>query len=161
MYFSRFLPTFCEHLFHWLTNFLGLGPKRCSLKEVYLSQSCKHRACNVSGKWTLSQIFFQEFCLLSWNKYLKGHFWLAGSASRDLMKSQRTDERWKTKESYWSQNYQGIERVSIGQKYQQRNVFTSNGDSNEKLSLKLAVPKFAKRSFQIIFSKTYLFTKIL
>ena len=77
------------------------------------------------------------------------------------MKSQRTDERWKTKESYWSQNYQGIERVSIGQKYQQRNVFTSNGDSNEKLSLKLAVPKFAKRSFQIIFSKTYLFTKIL
>ena len=41
----------------------------------------------------------------------------------------------------------------IGQKYQQRNVFTSNGGSNEKLSLKLAVPKFQKRSFQIILSK--------
>ena len=28
--------------------------------------------------------------------------------------------------------------------YQQINVFTSNGDSNAKLSLKLAVPKFQK-----------------
>ena len=42
----------------------------------------------------------------------------------------------------------------IGQKYQQRNVFTSNGGSNEKFSLKPAVPKSQKRSFQIIFSKT-------
>ena len=28
--------------------------------------------------------------------------------------------------------------------YMQRNVLTSNGGSNEKLSLKLAVPKFRK-----------------
>ena len=77
------------------------------------------------------------------------------------MQSQRIDERWKTKESYWSQSYQGIEGVSISQKYQQRNVFTSNGDSNEKFSLKLAVHKFQKQFFQIIFSKTYLFSKFL
>ena len=42
--------------------------------------------------------------------------------------------------------------MHTGQKYQQRDVFTSNGDSNEKLSLKLAAPKFQKWSFQI-FSK--------
>ena len=35
--------------------------------------------------------------------------------------------------------------------YQQRNVFTSNGGSNSKLSLKLAVPKFEKCFFQIVF----------
>ena len=51
----------------------------------------------------------------------------------------------RTKEIYWGQNYQGTEGVSIGQKYQQRNVFTSNGDGHEKL----AVSKFQKRSFQI------------
>ena len=52
-----------------------------------------------------------------------------------------------------------IEGVSIGQKYQQRNVFTSNGDNDKKISLKLV--KFQKRSLKIIFSKTYLFDKIL
>ena len=103
---------------------------------------------------SFTDFFFQEFCLLLWNKYLKEHFWMAGSVSGDLMQSQRTNGRWKTKESYWSQNYQGIEGVPIGQKYQQRNVFTSIGDSNENLSLKLTVPKFQKRSFQIAFSKT-------
>ena len=41
--------------------------------------------------------------------------------------------------------------------YQQRNVFTTNRGRNEKPALKLAVTKFQKRSFQIIFSKTYLF----
>ena len=59
------------------------------------------------------------------------------------MQSQITDGRWNTKKSYWSQNYQDIEGVSIGQKYQQRNVFTSNGDNNKKISLKLV--KFQKR----------------
>ena len=75
---------------------------------------------------------------------------MAGSVCRDLIQSQRADERWKMKETYWSQNYQGIEGVSIGQNYKQGNVFTSNGGSNEKFSLKLAVPKFPKRSFQIL-----------
>ena len=75
---------------------------------------------------------------------------MAGSICRDLIQSQRADERWKMKETYWSQNYQGIEGVSIGQKYKQGNVFISNGGSNEKFSLKLAVPKFPKRSFQIL-----------
>ena len=42
--------------------------------------------------------------------------------------------------------------------YQQRNVFTSNGGSNEKLSLKLAVPKFRKWSFQFIFTRNYIYT---
>ena len=55
---------------------------------------------------------------------------MAGSG--DLMQSQITDGRWNTKKSYWSQNYQDIEGVSIGQKYQQRNVFTSNGDNDKK-----------------------------
>ena len=73
---------------------------------------------------------------------------MAGSVCRDLIQSQRADERWKMKETYWSQNYQGIEGVSIGQNYKQGNVFTSNGGSNEKFSLKLAVPKFPKRSFK-------------
>ena len=41
--------------------------------------------------------------------------------------------------------------------YQQRNVFTTNRGSNEKPALKLAVTKFQKRSFQIIFSKTNIF----
>ena len=59
---------------------------------------------------------------------------MAGSVSGNLMQSERTNERWKTNESCWSQNYQGIEGASIGQKYQQRNVFTSIGDSNEKIS---------------------------
>ena len=68
------------------------------------------------------------------------------------MQSQRTDERWKTKDIYWSQNYQGIEAASVSQKKQQRNVFTSNGDSNEKLSLNLAVFKFQKQSFQLQFN---------
>ena len=49
---------------------------------------------------------------------------MSGSVSRDLMQSQRTDERWKTKENYLSQNYQGTEGVSKGQKYQKGNVFT-------------------------------------
>ena len=75
------------------------------------------------------------------------------------MQSQITDGRWNTKKSYWSQNYQDIEGVCIGQKYQQRNVFTSNGDNDKKISLKLV--KFQKRSLKIIFSKTYLFGKIL
>ena len=44
--------------------------------------------------------------------------------------------------------------MHIGQKYhQQKDVFTSNRDSNEKLPLKLAVPKFQKLSFQIIHLK--------
>ena len=68
------------------------------------------------------------------------------------MQSQRTGERWKTKDIYWSQNYQGIEVASVSQKKQQRNVFTSNGDSNEKLSLNLAVLKFQKQSFQLQFN---------
>ena len=75
---------------------------------------------------------------------------MAGSICRDLIQSQWADERWKMKETYWSQNYQGIEGVSTGQKYKQGNVFISNGGSNEKFSLKLAVPKFPKRSFQIL-----------
>ena len=50
-----------------------------------------------------------------------------------------------TKERLWLKNYQ------------QRNVFTTNKDRNEKPALKLAVTKFQKRSFQIIFSKTYIF----
>ena len=41
--------------------------------------------------------------------------------------------------------------------YQQRNVFTTNRGSNKKPALKLAVTKFQKRYFQIIFSKTYIF----
>ena len=41
--------------------------------------------------------------------------------------------------------------------YQQRNIVTTNTGSNEKPVLKLAVTKFQKRSFQIIFSKTYIF----
>ena len=41
--------------------------------------------------------------------------------------------------------------------YPQRNVFTTIRDRNEKSALKLHVTKFQKRSFQIIFSKTYLF----
>ena len=57
----------------------------------------------------------------------------------------------------WSQNYQDIEGVSIGQKYQQRNVFTSNGENNKKISLKLV--KFQKRYLEIIFSKTYFSAK--
>ena len=67
------------------------------------------------------------------------------------MQLQKIDERWKAKESYWSQSYQGIEGMYISQKYQQRNVFISNGDSNEKFSWKLAVHKFQKRFFQILF----------
>ena len=43
--------------------------------------------------------------------------------------------------------------MHIGQKYQQKDVFTSKRDSNEKLPLKLAVPKFQKLSFQIIHLK--------
>ena len=43
--------------------------------------------------------------------------------------------------------------MHIGQKYLQKDVFTSNRDSNEKLPLKLAVPKFQKLSFQIIHLK--------
>ena len=50
-------------------------------------------------------------------------------------------------------------KICIGQKYQQGNVFTSNGDNDKKISLKLV--KFQKRSLEIIFSKTYLFGKIL
>ena len=57
----------------------------------------------------------------------------------------------------WSQNYQDIEGVSIDQKYQQRNVFTSNGENNKKISLKLV--KFQKRYLEIIFSKTYFSAK--
>ena len=38
--------------------------------------------------------------------------------------------------------------------YQQRKVFITNRGSNEKLSLKLVVLKFQKRSFQIICLKT-------
>ena len=41
--------------------------------------------------------FFQELGTLLWNKYLKEHVWRAGSVSRDLIQSQKTDERWKTK----------------------------------------------------------------
>ena len=78
---------------------------------------------------------------------------MAGSVSRELVQSQRTDQRWKMEESYWNPNSQGIEGMSVGQKYQQRNVFTSNGGSTQRLSLKFAVSKFQKRSFQIIFSK--------
>ena len=37
---------------------------------------------------------------------------MAGSVSKDLTQSQRTDERWKTKESYLSQNYHSNEGVS-------------------------------------------------
>ena len=54
---------------------------------------------------------------------------------------------------------QDIEGVSVGQKYQKRNVFTSNRDNNKKISLKSL--KFQKRSLEVIFSKTYLFSKIL
>ena len=54
---------------------------------------------------------------------------------------------------------QDIEGVSVGQKYQKRNVFTSNRDNNKNISLKLV--KFQKRSLEGIFSKTYLFSKIL
>ena len=130
-----------------------------SLKNFYEKCICRDVAnisCKASEKWPLSRIFFREFCLLFWNKYLKEHFWMAGFVSRDLMQWCKTDEKWKAKESYWSQNYEGIERVSIGQKYQQtRNVFTSKKKlaSNEKLSINLAVSKFQKRSFQTIFSK--------
>ena len=45
-----------------------------------------------------------------------------------------------------------IKVLKISQKKQQRNVFTSNGDSNEKLSLNLAVFKFQKQSFQLQFN---------
>ena len=41
---------------------------------------------------------------------------MACSVSRDLMQPQRTDGRWNTKKSYWNQNYQDTEGVSIGQK---------------------------------------------
>ena len=64
------------------------------------------------------------------------------------MQWQRTDERWKTKEIYWSQNYRGIKRVSKSllvfsmSKIQAKKCLTSNSNSNEKLSLKLAVSKF-------------------
>ena len=54
---------------------------------------------------------------------------------------------------------QDIEGVSVGQKYQKRNVFTSNRDNNKNISLKLV--KFQKWSLEGIFSKTYLFSKIL
>ena len=54
---------------------------------------------------------------------------------------------------------QDIEGVSVGQKYQKRNVFTSNRGNNKKISLKSL--KFQKRSLEVIFSKTYLFSKIL
>ena len=82
---------------------------------------------------------------------------MAGSVSRELVQSQRTDQRWKMEESYW--NSQGIEGMSIGQKYQQRNVFTSNRGSTQRVSLKFAVSKFQKRSFQIIFSKLVFLAK--
>ena len=56
------------------------------------------------------------------------------------MKKQRKVIKVKTvnvlKECLWFKNYQ------------QRNVFTSPGDSKEKFSLKLHVPKFQNRSFQ-------------
>ena len=54
---------------------------------------------------------------------------------------------------------QDIGGVSVGQKYQKRNVFTSNRDNNKNISLKLV--KFQKWSLEGIFSKTYLFSKIL
>ena len=47
---------------------------------------------------------------------------------------------------------QDIEGVSVGQKYQKRNVFTSNRDNDKNISLKLV--KFQKRSLEGIFSKT-------
>ena len=46
------------------------------------------------------------------------------------------------KESYWSQNFQGIEEVSMVQKLPAQKCLY-----NENLSLKLAVPKFQKWSF--------------
>ena len=61
------------------------------------------------------------------------------------MKKQRKVIKVKTvnvlKECLWFKNYQ------------QRNVFTSPGDSKEKFSLKLHVPKLQNRSFEkLIFS---------
>ena len=76
---------------------------------------------------------------------------MAGSLSRDLMQSPRTDCWWDTKKYYWSQNHQDIEGVSIGKKYQQRNVFTFSRDNNKKISRKLV--KFQKWSFEISFQK--------
>ena len=48
------------------------------------------------------------------------------------------------KESYLSQDCQDFEECLWFKNYQQSNVLTPNGSSNEKLSLKIAVPKFRK-----------------
>ena len=88
---------------------------------------------------------------------------MAGSLSRDLMMFSVTKDRSKMKKRkvIEAKTVKVFKECIWFKNYQQRNVFISDGGSNEKLSLKLAVLKFQKRSFQIIFSKTYLFSKIL
>ena len=107
---------------------------------------------------------------------IKEHYRMAASVSRGLMLFSVTKNRWKMKkESYLSQNCQDFEECLWFKNYQQSNVFTSNGSNNEKLSLKTAVPKmifsiylYKKLNLYIssvynslIFTKTYLFSKIL
>ena len=84
---------------------------------------------------------------------------MAGSVSRDLMLFLVTKNRWnvKKKEAIEAKTFKVLKECLWFKNYQQRNVFTTNRGSNEKLSLKLAVPEFQKWSFQIIFPETYLF----
>ena len=122
---------------------------------------------------------FFKFYLFFWNNYFKEVFRMAGSLSRGLMLFSVTKNRWKIKKKkvIEAKTVKILKECLWLKNYQQRNVFTSNGDSNEKLSLKLAVPKFRKWSFQfiftriistnifvynsLIFTETYLFSKIL
>ena len=79
-----------------------------------------------------------------------------GSVSRDVILFSVTQNRWKMKKQ---RKVIKVKTVNVLKEclwfknYQQRNVFTSPGDSKEKFSLKLHVPKFQNRSSQkLIFS---------
>ena len=110
--------------------------------------------------------YFSGTVLEHWNTYFKEQFWMDGSINRDGMLFSVTKNRWKMKkqkrvikvktvnvlkECLW---FKKVFRVPS------KKCLYISGDSKKKFSLKLHVPKFQNWSFLIIFSKTYLFSKI-
>ena len=71
---------------------------------------------------------------------------MADSVSTDLMLFSVTNNRSKMKKQKVIKDraVKVLKQCLRFKNYQRRNVFTSNGGSNEKLSLKLAVLKFIK-----------------
>ena len=88
---------------------------------------------------------FQEFFLPFWNNYFKKHFWMAGSrknlklfsATKNKLKKMKKKKKiiGKVLKLYLSRRWMSV----YCSNYQQRNVFTSNRGSNDKISSKLAV----------------------